>query len=64
MAALGFGSISGENWTVKADVDMLNISEEMSKTAMWKSIMSNESSTNLANQPGEDDGGHRSSSKK
>ncbi|XP_059143264.1 sodium bicarbonate cotransporter 3-like isoform X2 [Physella acuta] len=64
MAALGFGSISGENWTVKADVDMLNISEEMSKTAMWKSIMSNESSTNLANQPGEEEGGHRSSSKK
>ncbi|CAL1544319.1 unnamed protein product [Lymnaea stagnalis] len=63
MAALGFGNISGENWTVKADVDILNISEEMSKTAMWKSIMSNESSSNLANQNGDEEG-HKSSSKK
>ncbi|XP_055869437.1 sodium bicarbonate cotransporter 3-like isoform X2 [Biomphalaria glabrata] len=62
LAALGFGEISSENWTVKADVDVLNISEEMSKTAMWKSIMSNESSSNLANQTKEENG-HRSSSK-
>ncbi|GFS26833.1 hypothetical protein ElyMa_001731200 [Elysia marginata] len=34
----------------------------MSKTAMWKSIMSNESSSNLASQ-NFDDGDHRGSSK-
>ncbi|KAK3787792.1 hypothetical protein RRG08_038497 [Elysia crispata] len=63
MAALGF-NMGGENWTVAAQVDSdaLNISEEMSKTAMWKSIMSNESSSNLASQ-NIDDGDHRSSSK-
>lgn len=63
MAALGF-NISTENWTVKADIDTLNISEEMSKTAMWKSIMSNESSSNLISQTTDDDGAHRSSSRK
>ena len=48
MGAIGFNV---ESWTtVKADLDSVNISEEMSKTAMWKSIMSNESSTNLALQ--------------
>ncbi|BFZ15360.1 hypothetical protein BsWGS_18399 [Bradybaena similaris] len=63
MAALGF-SMTSESWTVKADVDTLNISEEMSKTAMWKSIMSNESSSSLQRQAGEDDSGTRNSSKK
>lgn len=63
MAALGF-SMTSESWTVKADVDTLNISEEMSKTAMWKSIMSNESSSSLQQKAGEDDGGTRNSSKK
>lgn len=64
MAALGF-NMGGENWTVQAQVDSdtLNISEEMSKTAMWKSIMSNESSSNLASQ-NMTDGDHRGSSKK
>ncbi|XP_035828974.1 sodium bicarbonate cotransporter 3 isoform X3 [Aplysia californica] len=60
MAAVGFNV---ENWTVKADVDSLNISEEMSKTAMWKSIMSNESSSNLISQGNEDEE-KRSSKKK
>lgn len=63
MAALGF-SMTSESWTVKADVDTLNISEEMSKTAMWKSIMSNESSSSLQQKAAEDDGGTRNSSKK
>ncbi|CAG5122765.1 unnamed protein product, partial [Candidula unifasciata] len=61
MAALGFNI---ENWTIKADIDTLNISEEMSKTAMWKSIMSNESSSNLLSQSVDDENGHRGSSKK
>ncbi|CAG5122270.1 unnamed protein product [Candidula unifasciata] len=63
MAALGF-CMTGESWTVKAEVDTVNISEEMSKTAMWKSIMSNESSSSLQQKAAEEDGGHKSSSKK
>lgn len=63
MAALGF-SINSENWTIKADVDNVNISEEMSKTALWKSIMSNESSSSLKTPPGDDENTHKSSSKK
>ncbi|XP_076459053.1 electroneutral sodium bicarbonate exchanger 1-like isoform X2 [Babylonia areolata] len=36
-----------EHITIQADIDQVNISEEMSRTALWKSIMHNESSSNL-----------------
>ncbi|KAL8587703.1 hypothetical protein ACOMHN_020921 [Nucella lapillus] len=36
-----------EHITIQAEIDQVNISEEMSRTALWKSIMHNESSSNL-----------------
>ena len=36
-----------EHITIQANVDQVNISEEMSRTALWKSIVHNESSSNL-----------------
>lgn len=36
-----------EHITITADIDKVNISEEVSRTALWKSIVHNESSSNL-----------------
>ncbi|KAK7507322.1 hypothetical protein BaRGS_00001257 [Batillaria attramentaria] len=47
-----------EHITISADIDTVNISEEMSRTAMWKSIVHNESSSNLIDE------GRSSSSKR
>ena len=47
MAAVGFNV---QSIAVQDRVDSVNISEEMSKTALWKSILSNESSSNLISQ--------------
>ncbi|ESO84531.1 hypothetical protein LOTGIDRAFT_168601, partial [Lottia gigantea] len=38
-----------ENITISAELDPVNISEEMSKTAMWRTIVANDSSSNLVN---------------
>ncbi|XP_071103626.1 sodium-driven chloride bicarbonate exchanger-like isoform X4 [Haliotis cracherodii] len=57
------GGMTGNNFTmaISADphLDSVNISEEMAKTALWKTIVANDSSSNLIS-----DMEHRSSSKK
>ncbi|KAK7112417.1 electroneutral sodium bicarbonate exchanger 1-like isoform X2 [Littorina saxatilis] len=51
-----------EHVTIQAEIDPVNISEEMSRTALWKSIVHNESSSNLI--PGSNNEGEGRSSVK
>ena len=43
-----------EHVTIQAKIDQVNISEEMSRTALWKSIVHNESSSNLVSSTGDE----------
>ena len=43
-----------EHITIQAKIDQVNISEEMSRTALWKSIVHNESSSNLISSSGDE----------
>jgi hypothetical protein len=51
-----------EHVTIAAELDSVNISEEMARTGMWRSIVSNESSSSLIKDYGS--GEERSSSKR
>ena len=39
-----------EQFSVAADLDSVNISEEMAKTGIWKNLVANESSSSLAEE--------------